>query len=231
MYERSRPFAVRHLALDLTLDVAQKSIDAVATLDVERIDASATEIRLDAVSFEIASVAVVDALEVPAGTGERPPQFVYDGNTLGSRSARDERHACASPTGRRRSAVSTFSSPTSTCRIDRVKCGRSVKTKTRAIGFPCHDKPHLKMTFELSAEFQRVVVPVERQAHEARRQAERQTLGVPLADGRPCRATSSRSWRGVFRDRRRQSGWRAGDYLVPRGARPTAVALSAARPT
>src|SRR5258705_6866281 len=75
VYERSRPFAVHHLSLDVALDVETKSIDAVATIDVERIDETAEELCLDAVSFDIGEVSLVDKRSAPLS-------FVYDGNTL-----------------------------------------------------------------------------------------------------------------------------------------------------
>src|SRR5271165_3866746 len=57
-YERDRPFAVEHLALDLTLDVDHKRVDGEATLAVRRVDPAAEAIALDAVGFEIARVTV-----------------------------------------------------------------------------------------------------------------------------------------------------------------------------
>src|SRR5258705_13784529 len=75
VYERARPFQIRHLSLEIGFDFAGRSIDAVATLDVERVDASATEVCLDAVAFEIASVSLIDAKT-------RAAIFVYDGQTL-----------------------------------------------------------------------------------------------------------------------------------------------------
>ena len=160
VYERSRPFAVRHLSLDLTLDVEHKSIDAVATLDVERIDASATEICLDAVSFEVASVALVDPRKSPTpgspprGTGKKRAtlaKFVYDGNTL------------RIPLGERRTArlrVAYRATPKRGLYF--LEPDEHVQDRPRQVWtqcqdedarhwFPCHDKPHLKMTFELSA--------------------------------------------------------------------------------
>ncbi|HEY3668658.1 MAG TPA: hypothetical protein VGL19_21825, partial [Polyangiaceae bacterium] len=36
-YERSRPFAIPHLSLDLSLDFATKSVSGAATLSFERV--------------------------------------------------------------------------------------------------------------------------------------------------------------------------------------------------
>src|SRR5271165_4065653 len=71
-YERDRPFAIDHLALDVTLDVAAKGIRATARLDVRRIDPSADGISLDAVGFEVDDV-TLDA---------NPVKWRYDGSAL-----------------------------------------------------------------------------------------------------------------------------------------------------
>ena len=65
VYERARPFTIERLALDLELDVERKSVRGVATLDIVRVDVSATEIALDAVGFEIESVELVGQRGVP----------------------------------------------------------------------------------------------------------------------------------------------------------------------
>src|SRR5580692_6263146 len=71
-FERDRPFAIDHLALDVTLDVAARGIRATATLDVRRVDPAAEQLALDAVGFEIESVTV----DGQAAT------FQYDGRSL-----------------------------------------------------------------------------------------------------------------------------------------------------
>src|SRR5436189_2417580 len=75
-YERSRPFAIPHLALDLALDFQSKSVSGSATLDFARVAANATELKLDAVGFELESV----RLNVGKGFVDTP--FDYDGDTL-----------------------------------------------------------------------------------------------------------------------------------------------------
>src|SRR5260370_37672124 len=57
-FERDRPFGIDHLALEIALDVAAKSIAAKATLDLRRVDLSADELALDAVGFEVQSVSL-----------------------------------------------------------------------------------------------------------------------------------------------------------------------------
>src|SRR5258707_176163 len=75
-YERSRPFALPHLFLDLSLDFAKKSLSGAATLHFERIDPEASELTLDAVGF------VIDSVRVDAGKGFQVGDFSYDGDTL-----------------------------------------------------------------------------------------------------------------------------------------------------
>src|SRR3954454_3042552 len=75
VYERARPFTIERLALELELDVERKSVRGVATLDIVRVDVSATEIALDAVGFEIESVELV-------AKGATSKKYVYDGSTL-----------------------------------------------------------------------------------------------------------------------------------------------------
>src|SRR5579862_1940496 len=71
-FERDRPFAIDHLALDLTLDVAAHAIRATARLDVRRVDPAAERLALDAIGFEVQKV-TLDA---------RPATFHYDGRSL-----------------------------------------------------------------------------------------------------------------------------------------------------
>src|SRR5258708_16011279 len=71
-FERDRPFAVEHLALDIALDVRERRIRATATLDVRRVDPSATEIALDAVGLEIGDVPV-DGKRAPHTYDARAP--------------------------------------------------------------------------------------------------------------------------------------------------------------
>src|SRR6188474_1023432 len=73
VYERPRPFTIRHIALDLELLVADKAITGTATLEITRVDPASTEIVLDAVGFEIQKV------ELAVGGAPAPAAHVYDG--------------------------------------------------------------------------------------------------------------------------------------------------------
>src|SRR5687767_9490441 len=58
VYERSRPFSIRHIALDLELLVEKRSIAATARIDLVRVDCAAKELTLDAIGFEIEAVEI-----------------------------------------------------------------------------------------------------------------------------------------------------------------------------
>src|SRR5687767_1340804 len=87
VYERSRPFAIRHIALDLTLDDKRKSIAGVADLHIARVDPDAKELVLDAVGFEIDRVelrteAKAAGSKKKAAGGWQVAEHVYDGESL-----------------------------------------------------------------------------------------------------------------------------------------------------
>src|SRR5207302_9248537 len=71
-FERDRPYTVRHLALDIELDVANRSLRAMAVLDVERVAPKATEIVLDAVGF----------VDVKVKVDGKNAEHHYDGKQL-----------------------------------------------------------------------------------------------------------------------------------------------------
>src|SRR5438552_3907007 len=59
-FERDRPFAIEHIALDLSLDFTKRSIRGSASLTLRRVDPDATSVELDAVAFTLESVTVDD---------------------------------------------------------------------------------------------------------------------------------------------------------------------------
>ena len=142
-FERDRPFAIDHLALDIALDVRARSVRATAALDVRRVDPSATELELDAIGFEIHEV-ILD--------GE-PASFQYDGRVLCLSHPGD---AVAGPrrrsrTARRRGAASTSSRRTSTSPTGPRQVWTQCQDEDARHFFPCHDKPHVKMTTEIAS--------------------------------------------------------------------------------
>ncbi|MEO6574389.1 MAG: aminopeptidase, partial [Polyangiaceae bacterium] len=139
-FERDRPFAVEHLALDLALDLPKKSVAGTATLTLKRIDAEATEIVLDAIGFEITSVTV----------GGKDAKYVYDGRTL----------AVAIPPGTDDGILAVTYAATPRRGLYFLEPDAHVPERPRQVWsqcqeedarhwIPCHDKPHVKMTTEM----------------------------------------------------------------------------------
>ncbi len=141
-FERDRPFAIDHLALDLTLDVGAHSVRATATLDVRRIDPAAEQLELDAVGFEIESVSL-DA---------RPAPFQYDGRVLivpieaASGTARVGVTYRATP---RRGLY--FLEPDEHYPDRPRQVWSQCQEEDARHWIPCHDSPHAKMTTEIVA--------------------------------------------------------------------------------
>jgi aminopeptidase N len=139
-FERDRPFLVDHLALDLALDVAKKSIRAVATLSVRRVDPDAESITLDAIGFVIAS-AKIDAADVP---------YSYDGRALTlsiSRRVDAAKISVAYSATPRRGLY--FIQPDEHYPARPTQVWSQCQEEDARYFIPCHDKPHVKMTSEV----------------------------------------------------------------------------------
>ena len=148
-YERSRPFAIPHLALDLSLDFETKSVSGSATLDFERVAANAAELELDAVGFEI------DSVRLNAGKGFVNTPFDYDGDTLTVRGL--ERASSGKVEVRYRATPRRgmyFLEPDAKVKNRPKQVWTQCQDEDARHFIPCHDKPHVKMTSEL-----RVSVP------------------------------------------------------------------------
>ncbi len=143
-FERDRPFLVEHLALDIALDFAKKSLAATATLKVRRVSPTATAIVLDAVGFTIERVEVSGKFA----------DFTYDGRLLRVELGKVEDASIRVVYECTPSRGLYFIEPDE----HRPHLPRQVWTQCQEEDgrhfFPCHDKPHVKMTSELS-----VVVP------------------------------------------------------------------------
>jgi aminopeptidase N len=148
-FERDRPFAIDHLTLDVTLDVATKGLRAEAALDVRRVDPAADELALDAIGFDLLAVSVVFDGDVPSSS---PANYTYDGRIL--RVAFDPALAKA------RVAVSYRATPRRGLYF--LEPDEHYPERPRQVWsqcqeedarhwFPCHDSPHLKMTTEIVA--------------------------------------------------------------------------------
>jgi aminopeptidase N len=148
VYERARPFAIHHIALELALDLEHKAVHGSATLSVVRIDPAATEIALDAVGFTLAKV------ETRSGHGGSfaPAPHVYDGETLrvtvhpGSDGGAQIRVTYRAVPRRGLYFLAPDEHVADRPRQVWTQCQDE---DARHI-FPCHDKPHVKQTTELS---------------------------------------------------------------------------------
>lgn len=138
-FERARPFTVEHLALDVTLDLPNKTIHGTASLTIVRIDPEANAIELDAIAFTVSAVTY---------EGKATP-FTYDGRTISVTIPE------ASPGG---VLVVTYRA-TPRKGLYFLEPDEHVPTRPRQVWsqcqeedarhfFPCHDKPHVKMTTE-----------------------------------------------------------------------------------
>ncbi|HXX70088.1 MAG TPA: HEAT repeat domain-containing protein [Polyangiaceae bacterium] len=142
-YERARPFAIDHLALDIALDVPAKSIRAAATLDVRRVDRSADELSLDAIGFDVRSVSIDD----------RSVSWRYDGRSLvvaweaGCDGGRVVVAYRAIP---RRGLY--FLEPDESYPDRPRQVWSQCQEEDARHWVPCHDSPHLKMTTELTVQ-------------------------------------------------------------------------------
>ncbi len=138
-FERDRPFRVTHTALEITLDVPNKSITAVARLTAERTDPEATEITLDAVGFKIDRVTL----------GGAAVKHRYDGRQLtveiGSKTASATIEVRYAATPRR---GMYFIAPDEHYPSRPHQMWTQCQEEDARHFFPCHDKPHMKMTFE-----------------------------------------------------------------------------------
>jgi aminopeptidase N len=143
-YERSRPFTIRHLFLDIELDVRGRSVFGTATLDIERVSDSAEELSLDAVAFDLRKV------EREGPNGFREAEYEYDGDRLVVRDL--------GSVDRGRIRIGYSATPRRGLYF--LEPDAKVKTRPRQVWsqcededarhwFPCLDKPHVKMTTEL----------------------------------------------------------------------------------
>ena len=140
-FERDRPFAIDHLAIDVTLDLAARRVRGRATLDVRRVDPDAQELTLDAIGFDISAVTV---------DGGRAT-WRYDGQTLSVALGVGERARvgvvyAATP---RRGLY--FLEPDEHYPARPRQVWSQCQEQDASHWFPCHDHPHVKMTTELTA--------------------------------------------------------------------------------
>jgi len=141
-FERDRPFAIDHIAVDVTLDLAARRVHGKATLDVLRVDPSAGELLLDAIGFDVDDVQV---------EGEAI-SWRYDGRMLRVPlppplpKARVQVTYAATP---RRGLY--FLQPDEHYPSRPKQVWSQCQEEDARHWFPCHDSPHVKMTTEMVA--------------------------------------------------------------------------------
>ena len=138
-FERPRPFAIEHIAVDLALDFDTRSISGSATIRVRRIDPEATAIELDAVGFAISSVAI----------GGTEAKYTYDGKLLtvqvGQTADRVSIRVIYSATPRK--GLYFLDADEHVPHRPKQAWTQFQEEDARHV-LPCHDKPHAKMTTE-----------------------------------------------------------------------------------
>ena len=140
-FERDRPFLVQHLALDLALDIAKKQVSGTATLALTRVDPDADTVTLDAIGFDIASV-TVDGSEVA---------HTYDGRTISVPLARKLATAKVSVTYKATPRRGLYFLEPDEHVPDRPRqVWSQCQEEDARHWLPCHDKPHVKMTTEIT---------------------------------------------------------------------------------
>ncbi|MCC6897961.1 MAG: HEAT repeat domain-containing protein [Polyangiaceae bacterium] len=143
-YERDRPFRIVHLALDLQLHVAKKSVSGSATLDFERVSPTDECLILDALGFELGRV------RVDTGDGWSDVPYEYDGDQI----------RISVPTRVEKGKVEIDYRATPRRGLYFLEPDEAVKDRPEQIWsqcqdedarhfIPCHDKPHVKMTTEM----------------------------------------------------------------------------------
>jgi aminopeptidase N len=140
-FERDRPFLIDHLALDLALDVPQKSVSGTASIDIHRVDPSAETVAFDAVGFEIHQVTI----------GGSKARYAYDGRSLTvmvPKSLQVARIAVAYKATPRRGLY--FLEPDEHYPNRPRQVWSQCQEEDARHFIPCHDKPHVKMTTELT---------------------------------------------------------------------------------
>src|SRR5688572_4676223 len=158
-YERSRPFVVTHLALDLELDFNRKAVSGSARLDFKRLAPQGRELTLDAVGLDIGKVLLSTedghTIELTLGRLEPGQGYEYDGDTI----------SVPIPSGQNSgvllieySAVPRvglyFLAPDEKVTDRPLQVWSQCQDEDARHWFPCQDKPHVKMTSEM-----RVTVP------------------------------------------------------------------------
>ena len=150
MYERPRPFCIGHIALELSIDHTAASLSGSAELTVERVRPDATELRLDAIAFDVAAIHLKSR-----GKSWRAARYGYDGETLRIVVPKSVNRAVV----RVRYSVKPrrgmyFLAPDAAVADRPRQLWTQCQDEDARYFFPCHDKPHIKQTFDIDVRVQ-----------------------------------------------------------------------------
>lgn len=153
-YERSRPFVVTHLALELDVLFDDRAVEGQARLELERRAPRGKELVLDAVGFSLRGL----SLQLEGGS-ERTllegTDYSYDGDQLSIVMPDDAQRGTLKIAYR---AVPLsglyFLAPDDKVKDRPLQVWSQCQDEDGRHWFPCLDKPHVKMTTEM-----RVTVP------------------------------------------------------------------------
>ncbi len=146
-YERSRPFRIVHLFVDLALDFETKSVRGRAVLDFQRVareEKKARPLLVDAIGFELESVRVDD------GSGLKPAKFSYDGEVITLEALPEQGQLRIDYKATPKRGL-YFLAPDEHVKHRPVQAWTQCQDEDARHFIPCVDKPHVKMTTELSA--------------------------------------------------------------------------------
>ncbi|MES1187142.1 MAG: M1 family aminopeptidase [Myxococcales bacterium] len=143
-YERSRPYRIDHLFIDLTLDFETKSVRGRAVLDFSRVSPKESGLLVDAIGFELESVRVDD------GTGLKPASFSYDGEVLALEGLPERGQLRIDYKATPKRGL-YFLAPDEQVKHRPLQAWTQCQDEDARHFIPCVDKPHVKMTTELQA--------------------------------------------------------------------------------
>jgi aminopeptidase N len=143
-YERSRPYRIEHLFVDLVLDFETKSVRGRAVLDFQRVAPQPSSLLVDAIGFELESVRVDD------GSGLKPARFSYDGEVLALEGLPERGQLRIDYKATPKRGL-YFLAPDEQVKHRPVQAWTQCQDEDARHFIPCVDKPHVKMTSELSA--------------------------------------------------------------------------------
>ncbi len=140
-FERALPFRTKHLALALTLDFEEKSVEGRATLTLERLDPEATGLDLDAVGFRIAKVT----------SSGKAVEWSYDGKVLRLVLGKKFKEGVVAIDYRAVPRRGMYFLEPDEHVPNRPKQVWTQCQESDARHFiPCHDEPHVKLTADIA---------------------------------------------------------------------------------